>query len=212
MASFYLNGLCKDHLQTQSFWGLGLQHRNLGGYGSCYSALLCSQLFGCPSWKTEFWGSLSIAPSVERVRQACLCSLAAMSPAVVSHRGPSARMKDVGAEPSLCLPTAWPARFQEGLKDLEVLEGGAATLRCTLSSVVTPVEWHRGDEVLQPGGKYSLRQEGTVLELVVRDLRPQDSGQYSCCFGDQMTLATLTVKGKRPCLPCPQAPFIPVGG
>ncbi|XP_045659965.1 obscurin isoform X26 [Ursus americanus] len=89
---------------------------------------------------------------------------------------------------------ARPARFQEGLKDLEVLEGGAATLRCTLSSVVTPVEWHRGDEVLQPGGKYSLRQEGTVLELVVRDLRPQDSGQYSCCFGDQMTLATLTVK------------------
>ncbi|XP_077923838.1 obscurin-like [Halichoerus grypus] len=87
-----------------------------------------------------------------------------------------------------------PARFQEGLKDLEVLEGGAATLRCTLSSVATPVEWRRGDEVLQPGGKYSLRQEGTVLELVVRDLRPQDSGQYSCCFGDQMTLATLTVK------------------
>ncbi|XP_064451756.1 obscurin isoform X11 [Mirounga angustirostris] len=89
---------------------------------------------------------------------------------------------------------ARPARFQEGLKDLEVLEGGAATLRCMLSSVVTPVEWRRGDEALRPGGKYSLRQEGTVLELVVRDLRPQDSGQYSCCFRDQMTLATLTVK------------------
>lgn len=126
--------------------------------------------------------------------------------------GPSAGMQEVGAEPSLCLPTGRPARFQEGLKDLEVLEGGAATLRCTLSSVATPVEWRRGDEVLQPGGKYSLRQEGTVLELVVRDLRPQDSGQYSCCFGDQMTLATLTVKGKHPCPHCPWAPFIPVGG
>ncbi|XP_027950785.1 obscurin-like [Eumetopias jubatus] len=89
---------------------------------------------------------------------------------------------------------ARPARFQEGLKDLEVLEGGAATLRCTLSSVVTPVEWRRGDEVLRPGGKYRLCQEGTALELVVRDLRPQDSGQYSCCFGDQMTFATLTVR------------------
>ncbi|XP_032704376.1 obscurin [Lontra canadensis] len=89
---------------------------------------------------------------------------------------------------------ARPARFREGLKDLEVLEGGAATLRCKLSSVVTPVEWRRGEQVLRPGPKYSLHQEGTVLELVVRDLRPQDSGPYSCCFGDQRTMATLTVK------------------
>ncbi|XP_073077350.1 obscurin isoform X24 [Manis javanica] len=90
---------------------------------------------------------------------------------------------------------AQPVYFREGLKDLEVVEGGAATLRCALSSVAAPVEWHRGDEVLRPGGKYSLRQEGAVLELVVRDLQPQDSGQYSCQFKDQMTSAMLTVKG-----------------
>ncbi|XP_061277357.1 obscurin isoform X40 [Bos javanicus] len=89
---------------------------------------------------------------------------------------------------------ARPVQFREGLKDVEVLEGGAATLRCVLSSVVRPVEWRRGDELLQPGGKYSLRQDGTVLELVVRDLRPQDSGQYFCSFGDQRTSARLTVK------------------
>ncbi|XP_040310371.1 obscurin isoform X19 [Herpailurus yagouaroundi] len=89
---------------------------------------------------------------------------------------------------------ARPVRFREGLKDLEVPEGGAATLRCVLSSMAAPVEWRCGDEVLRPGGKYSLRQEGAVLELVVRDLRPQDTGQYSCHFGDQMTLAMLTVK------------------
>ncbi|XP_032951653.1 obscurin isoform X4 [Rhinolophus ferrumequinum] len=89
---------------------------------------------------------------------------------------------------------ARPVQFREGLRNMEVLEGGAATLRCVLSSVATPVEWRRGDEVLQPGGKYSVRQEGAMLELVVRDLRPQDSGQYACCFGDQTTSATLTVK------------------
>uniref|UniRef100_A0AC11E7S0 Obscurin, cytoskeletal calmodulin and titin-interacting RhoGEF n=1 Tax=Ovis aries TaxID=9940 RepID=A0AC11E7S0_SHEEP len=89
---------------------------------------------------------------------------------------------------------ARPVQFREGLKDVEVLEGGAATLRCVLSSVVRPVEWRRGDELLQPGGKYSLRQDGAVLELVVRDLRPQDSGQYFCSFGDQKTSARLTVK------------------
>uniref|UniRef100_A0A2I3GZR0 non-specific serine/threonine protein kinase n=1 Tax=Nomascus leucogenys TaxID=61853 RepID=A0A2I3GZR0_NOMLE len=93
---------------------------------------------------------------------------------------------------------ARPVRFREALKDLEVLEGGAATLRCVLSSVAAPVEWCCGDKVLRPGDKYSLRQEGAVLELVVRDLRPQDSGMYSCSFGDQTTSATLTVTGKRP--------------
>ncbi|KAB1281104.1 Obscurin [Camelus dromedarius] len=91
---------------------------------------------------------------------------------------------------------ARPVRFREGLKDMEVLEGGAATLRCTLSSVATPVEWRCGDEVLRSGGKYTLRQEGTMLELVVRDLQPQDSGQYSCCVGDQTTSARLTVKAQ----------------
>uniref|UniRef100_A0A5F4WHS1 non-specific serine/threonine protein kinase n=1 Tax=Callithrix jacchus TaxID=9483 RepID=A0A5F4WHS1_CALJA len=88
---------------------------------------------------------------------------------------------------------ARPVRFREALKDLEVLEGGAATLRCVLSSVAAPVEWRCGDSVLRSGDKYSLRQEGTVLELVVRDLRPQDSGLYSCSFGEQTTSATLTV-------------------
>ncbi|KAF6095953.1 hypothetical protein HJG60_014194 [Phyllostomus discolor] len=89
---------------------------------------------------------------------------------------------------------ARPVRFQEGLKDMEVLEGGAATLCCKLSSVAVPVEWHREDEVLRPGGKYSMRQRGSTLELVVQDLQPHDSGRYSCHFGDQATSATLTVK------------------
>lgn len=120
-------------------------------------------------------------------------------------------MQDGEVEPSLCLPAARPVWFHEGLKDLEVPEGRAATLRCVLSSVAAPVEWRRGDEALRPGGKYSLRQEGAVLELVVRDLRQQDTGQYSCHFGDQMTMAMLTVKGKHPCLPYPHAPFIPLG-
>lgn len=96
----------------------------------------------------------------------------------------------------LLLFTARPVRFRESLKDVEVPEGRAATLRCVLSSVAAPVEWRHGDDVVKSSSKYSLRQEGAVLELVIRDLKPQDSGQYSCSFGDQTTAATLTVKSK----------------
>ncbi|KAM4869513.1 LOW QUALITY PROTEIN: obscurin-like [Urocitellus parryii] len=85
-------------------------------------------------------------------------------------------------------------RFQEALRDLELLEGGAAMLHCVLSSLVAPMEWHHGEDVLRSSSKYSLRQEGAVLELVIRDLQPQDGGKYSCSFGDQTTSATLSVK------------------
>lgn len=95
-------------------------------------------------------------------------------------------------------------RFRESLKDVEVPEGKAATLRCVLSSVAAPVEWRRGDVILKSSNKYTLRQEGAVLELVIRDLQPQDSGQYSCSFGDQTTSATLTVKSKCACAYCAQ--------
>uniref|UniRef100_A0A7N4PFA3 non-specific serine/threonine protein kinase n=1 Tax=Sarcophilus harrisii TaxID=9305 RepID=A0A7N4PFA3_SARHA len=89
---------------------------------------------------------------------------------------------------------AAPIHFKEGLKAIEVSEGGATTLRCVLSAVAAPVEWHKGSEVIQSSSKYHLRQEGATLELIVRDLEPQDSGEYSCVFKDQKTTATLTVK------------------
>ncbi|KAM4870705.1 obscurin isoform X20 [Urocitellus parryii] len=89
---------------------------------------------------------------------------------------------------------ARPVRFREALRDLELPEGGAATLRCVLSSMAAPVEWRHGEDVLRSSSKYSLRQEGAVLELVIRDLQPQDGGKYSCSFGDQTTSATLSVK------------------
>lgn len=98
-------------------------------------------------------------------------------------------------------------RFRESLKDVEVPEGRAATLRCVLSSVAAPVEWRRGEDILKSSSKYSLRQEGAVLELVIRDLQPQDSGQYSCSFGDQATSATLTVKSECACPCCAQGPM-----
>uniref|UniRef100_F6TWE8 Obscurin n=1 Tax=Monodelphis domestica TaxID=13616 RepID=F6TWE8_MONDO len=89
---------------------------------------------------------------------------------------------------------AAPIFFKEGLKAIEVSEGGATTLRCMLSAVAAPVEWRKGSEVIKSSNKYHLRQEGASLELIVRDLKPEDSGEYSCVFKDQKTTATLTVK------------------
>ncbi|XP_076712375.2 obscurin isoform X14 [Callospermophilus lateralis] len=128
----------------------------------------------------------------------------------LSYEGCCAQLVIIGATPqdggrykceaggawssSIVRVQARPVRFREALRDLELPEGGAATLRCVLSSVAAPVEWRHGEDVLRSSSKYSLRQEGAVLELVIRDLQPQDGGKYSCSFGDQMTSATLSVK------------------
>ena len=75
------------------------------------------------------------------------------------------------------------------------MEGATAKLRCELSKAA-PVEWRKGPETLRAGDRVSLRQEGAVCELEIRDLTVEDAGEYSCMCGQEKTSATLAVRGK----------------
>ena len=88
-----------------------------------------------------------------------------------------------------------PARFIKELKTKEATEGATAKLRCELSKAA-PVEWRKGPETLRAGGRVSLRQEGAVCELEIRELTAEDAGEYSCVCGQERTSATLAVRGK----------------
>lgn len=68
-------------------------------------------------------------------------------------------------------------------------------LHCELSKAA-PVEWRKGPETLRAGNRVSLRQDGAVCELEIRDLALTDTGEYSCVCGQERTSATLTVRGK----------------
>ena len=83
----------------------------------------------------------------------------------------------------------------KGLKKEEAVEGAIAKLRCELSKAA-PVEWKKGPETLRAGTRVSLRQDGAVCELEIRDLTVEDAGEYSCVCGQERTSATLTVRGK----------------
>lgn len=78
----------------------------------------------------------------------------------------------------------------------EAVEGGKATLQCELSKTSAHVQWKKGHRVLTSGTKYSMRQEGCVVELVVHNLDLNDTGDYTCVCGDKTTTAALTVHGK----------------
>uniref|UniRef100_A0A4W2EVZ8 non-specific serine/threonine protein kinase n=1 Tax=Bos indicus x Bos taurus TaxID=30522 RepID=A0A4W2EVZ8_BOBOX len=86
-----------------------------------------------------------------------------------------------------------PAKFMKGLKKEEAVEGATAKLRCELSKAA-PVEWRKGPETLRAGARVSLRQEGVVCELEIRELTMEDAGEYSCVCGQERTSATLVVR------------------
>lgn len=93
--------------------------------------------------------------------------------------------------------TALKPEFQQRLKNQKAEEGGTAKLRCEVTLAKATVEWRKDGVGLQSGSKYEIREEGTIHELLIHDLEPKDSGEYSCVTGDQTTSASLTVKGKR---------------
>ena len=58
------------------------------------------------------------------------------------------------------------------------------------------MEWRKGPETLRAGDRVSLRQEGAVCKLEIRELTVDDAGEYLCVCGQERTSATLTVRGK----------------
>ncbi|XP_062979003.1 obscurin [Elgaria multicarinata webbii] len=92
---------------------------------------------------------------------------------------------------------ALPPQFKTELKDVGATENGTASLRCELTKVA-PVAWKKEEKKLAESDKYQIRQEGTVTELVIRDLDIQDTGRYTCTCGDQNTTAVLTVNALKP--------------
>uniref|UniRef100_A0A3Q3XG12 Ig-like domain-containing protein n=1 Tax=Mola mola TaxID=94237 RepID=A0A3Q3XG12_MOLML len=74
--------------------------------------------------------------------------------------------------------------------------GESASLRCETTKPGASVGWRCGDRVLASSSKYHLKQEGTIVELVIYKLQGADAGEYSCDTGSQKTSAVLTVQGR----------------
>ncbi|TKC37937.1 hypothetical protein EI555_001434, partial [Monodon monoceros] len=85
--------------------------------------------------------------------------------------------------------------FRKPLQSLQAEEGTSASLRCELSEPSAAVVWSKGGLELQADERWEPQQRGHVAELVFRDLRREDTGEYTCTCGSQATSATLTVTG-----------------
>ncbi|XP_074523985.1 obscurin [Halichoeres trimaculatus] len=90
--------------------------------------------------------------------------------------------------------TPIPLTFKTGLKNQEAREGGNVSLRCELSRAGVPVEWWKGEDQLYHGGRYQMLQRGQIAELIIKNIQPEDVGEYSCVLGEQKTTAEVNVR------------------
>lgn len=90
-----------------------------------------------------------------------------------------------------------PVLFKQELQNEEAKEGKQVKLTCELSKPDTPVKWMKGDTVLYASEKYEFKQRGTVAELIIRDVKSIDSGDYTCSTGEQKTTAQVKVNGRQ---------------
>lgn len=88
--------------------------------------------------------------------------------------------------------------FRKPLQSLQAEEGASASLQCELSEPAAAVVWSKGGLEVQADERREPRQRGCVAELVLRGLRREDTGEYTCSCGSQATSATLSVTGGRP--------------
>lgn len=86
--------------------------------------------------------------------------------------------------------------FKQELQNIEAEESSSVILCCELTKPDVLVEWRKGSVVLSPSEKYDMVQNGACIELIIRNLKPEDEGEYICDSGDQQTTAFLNVKGR----------------
>uniref|UniRef100_A0A665WND8 Ig-like domain-containing protein n=1 Tax=Echeneis naucrates TaxID=173247 RepID=A0A665WND8_ECHNA len=75
-------------------------------------------------------------------------------------------------------------------------EENSMTLSCELSKPGLSVEWRKGDELLKNNFKYQIKNRNGVMELTIKNAQLEDSGLYSCTYGDAKTTAYVTITRK----------------
>ncbi|OXB75204.1 UNVERIFIED_CONTAM: hypothetical protein H355_002737 [Colinus virginianus] len=123
----------------------------------------------------------------------CVCGDEQSTASLAVHALPfNQRLFAAPFNPLSIASAALPAHIKESLKGEEVTEGRTATLRCELTKIAQ-VEWRKGSTLLQASDKYKMRQEGTVMKLLIHDTELKDAGEYTCVCGEQETTAALIV-------------------
>lgn len=88
-------------------------------------------------------------------------------------------------------------KFVLPLKAASVELEGTLSLVCELSQASGDVVWKHNGRDVKPGGRYSVRTNGSQRILTVTNVNKEDEGEYSCECRNDKTSATVSTKGSR---------------
>lgn len=81
------------------------------------------------------------------------------------------------------------------MEDVAGKEGQTCTLTCQFSIPNAKAQWFKHGKLLEPHGRYSYSVANYTQKLSIKDVRPEDQGEYSCKYKNLETTANLWVEG-----------------
>lgn len=87
-----------------------------------------------------------------------------------------------------------PPRILYDLENITIAQGEKTWFEVELTKGDALVKWFKNGEEIQFSDHVQLRIDGKKQKLKIYDAVIEDSGDYSCIVGDQVTAATLTVE------------------
>lgn len=87
--------------------------------------------------------------------------------------------------------------FTKNLPNVEGTETDSVRLICEVSKPNADVTWYNGDKELPDGGRYEHIVDGKKRILLIKDLKTDDAGEYSCRLSTgTKTSGNLKINGK----------------
>lgn len=86
--------------------------------------------------------------------------------------------------------------FVDSLKDVSVPEKKQAKFECSITKDVSKVMWLRGVEIITPGPKYEIIDDGKKHMLIINSCEFDDESEYTIEVLGQKQTAQLSVEGK----------------
>lgn len=85
--------------------------------------------------------------------------------------------------------------IEQHLRDTTLTEGQKCSLVCQFSVPNAKSQWFRNGKAIQIGNRYSTEVSEKVHKLIIKDVRKEDQGRYTCRFDHLETSADLRVEG-----------------
>ncbi|OCT63664.1 hypothetical protein XELAEV_18044763mg [Xenopus laevis] len=82
------------------------------------------------------------------------------------------------------------------LKDNAVKEGHSSTLVCEFSIPNVKSKWYKNGKYIEPVGRYRTEVNETVHKLIIKDVRTEDQGRYTCKYENLETTAELIIEAE----------------